>query len=83
MHEEYQTIVDAGFLLQIDDPRLLTYYVSNPELTVEDCRRWAEVRIEAINLALRGIPPEQVRFHTCYGINIGPRVHEMLSLIHI
>ena len=77
MHEEYQTIVDAGFLLQIDDPRLLTYYVSNPELTVEDCRRWAEVRIEAINHALRGIPPEQVRFHTCYGINIGPRVHEM------
>jgi 5-methyltetrahydropteroyltriglutamate--homocysteine methyltransferase len=77
MREEYQGIIDAGFLLQIDDPRLVTYYVSNPGLTVEQCRRWAEVRVEVLNYALRGIPPENVRFHTCYGINIGPRVHDM------
>jgi 5-methyltetrahydropteroyltriglutamate--homocysteine methyltransferase len=77
MHHEYQSIVDAGLLLQIDDPRLLTYYISRPDLTVEDCRRWAEVRVEALNHALRGIPEDRVRFHTCYGINIGPRVHEM------
>ena len=77
MHEEYRTIVDAGLLLQVDDPRLLTYYISRPDLEVEDCRRWAELRVEALNHALRGIPPERVRFHTCYGINIGPRVHEM------
>jgi 5-methyltetrahydropteroyltriglutamate--homocysteine methyltransferase len=77
MREEYQAIVEAGFLLQIDDPRLVTYYVSNPGLTVEQCRRWAEVRVEVLNYALRDIPPEQVRFHTCYGINIGPRVHDM------
>ena len=44
---------------------------------MEECRKWAEVRVEAINHSLRGIPPENVRFHTCYGINIGPRVHEM------
>jgi 5-methyltetrahydropteroyltriglutamate--homocysteine methyltransferase len=77
MHDEYQAIVDAGLLLQIDDPRLLTYYISRPDLTVEDCRRWAEIRVEALNHALQGIPQDRVRFHTCYGINIGPRVHEM------
>ena len=77
MHEEYQAIVDSGLLLQIDDPRLLTYYISRPDLTVEDCRHWAELRVEALNHALQGIPAERVRFHTCYGINIGPRVHEM------
>jgi len=77
MSEEYRTIVDAGFLLQIDDPRLVTYYVANPQASVEDCRRWAEVRVEAVNHALKGIPEEKIRFHTCYGINIGPRVHEM------
>ncbi len=77
MHEEYRAIVDAGLLLQIDDPRLLTYYIARPDLTVEDCRRWAEIRVEALNHALRGLPEERIRFHTCYGINIGPRVHEM------
>lgn len=77
MREEYRAIVDAGLLLQIDDPRLLTYYISQPNLSVEDCRRWAEVRVEALNHALRDIPNDRVRFHTCYGINIGPRVHEM------
>jgi 5-methyltetrahydropteroyltriglutamate--homocysteine methyltransferase len=77
MREEYHGIVDAGFLLQIDDPRLVTYYVANPGLSIEQCRTWAELRVEVLNYALRDIPPEQVRFHTCYGINIGPRVHEM------
>ena len=77
MHEEYETIVDAGLLLQVDDPRLLTYYNARPELEVEDCRRWAEKRVEVINHSLRGIPTDRIRFHTCYGINIGPRVHEM------
>ncbi len=77
IHHEYQAIVDAGLILQIDDPRLLTYYISRPDLSVEDCRRWAKVRVEALNHALNGLPTDRVRFHTCYGINIGPRVHEM------
>ena len=77
MHEEYRAIVDAGLILQIDDPRLLTYYISQPKLSVADCRAWAELRVEALNHALRGLPTDRVRFHTCYGINIGPRVHEM------
>jgi 5-methyltetrahydropteroyltriglutamate--homocysteine methyltransferase len=77
MREEYQAIVDAGFLLQIDDPRLVTYYIMSPTSTVAECRRWAEVRVDALNHALRGIPRERVRFHTCYSINMGPRVHDM------
>jgi 5-methyltetrahydropteroyltriglutamate--homocysteine methyltransferase len=77
MREEYHAIVDAGFLLQIDDPRLVTYYVANPSASIEQCRKWAELRVEVLNHALRDIPPEHVRFHTCYGINIGPRIHEM------
>jgi 5-methyltetrahydropteroyltriglutamate--homocysteine methyltransferase len=77
MREEYRAIVDAGLLLQIDDPRLVTYYIMSPTSTVADCRRWAEVRVEALNHALRGIPRDRVRFHTCYSINMGPRVHDM------
>jgi 5-methyltetrahydropteroyltriglutamate--homocysteine methyltransferase len=77
MREEYQTIVEAGFALQIDDPRLVSYYMLNPNLSVEQCRKWAELRVEALNHALRGIPTEKIRYHTCYGINMGPRVHDM------
>jgi len=77
LREEYRAIVDAGFVLQIDDPRLVTYYMMNPDLSVADCRRWAAQRVEAINYSLRGIPPESVRFHTCYSIDVGPRIHDM------
>ena len=77
MHEEYTAIVDAGFLLQIDDPRLVTYYIASPTSTVAECRQWALARVEALNHALRGIPRDRVRFHTCYSINMGPRVHDM------
>jgi 5-methyltetrahydropteroyltriglutamate--homocysteine methyltransferase len=77
LHEEYRAIVDAGFILQIDDPRLVTYYMMNPQKSVEECRAWAAERVEAINDAIRDIPPEKVRFHTCYSIDVGPRIHEM------
>jgi 5-methyltetrahydropteroyltriglutamate--homocysteine methyltransferase len=77
LHEEYTAITDAGLLLQIDDPRLVTYYIMRPELSVDEVRKWAITRVEALNHALRGIPPEMVRFHTCYSVNMGPRVHDM------
>lgn len=77
IREEYKAIVGAGFILQIDDPRLVSYYMMNPDLSVEDCRKWAEKRVEAINDSIRGIPPEKIRFHTCYSIDVGPRIHEM------
>jgi 5-methyltetrahydropteroyltriglutamate--homocysteine methyltransferase len=77
MREEYRAIVDAGFLLQIDDPFLVTYYITRPDLSVTECRKWAELRVEALNHALEGIPEDRVRFHTCYSINMGPRIHDM------
>ena len=77
LREEYKAIVDAGFILQIDDPRLVTYYMMNPGKSVDDCRKWAAQRVEAINYSIRDIPAEKVRFHTCYSIDVGPRIHEM------
>jgi 5-methyltetrahydropteroyltriglutamate--homocysteine methyltransferase len=77
LREEYRAIVDAGFIVQIDDPRLVTYYMMNADASIEDCRRWAARRVEAINESLRGIPREKVRFHTCYSIDVGPRVFDM------
>jgi 5-methyltetrahydropteroyltriglutamate--homocysteine methyltransferase len=76
LREEYQAIVAAGFIVQIDDPRLAMNYMLHPELTVEQQRAWAVKRIAALNHALRGIPPERVRHHTCYGINMGPRTSD-------
>jgi 5-methyltetrahydropteroyltriglutamate--homocysteine methyltransferase len=75
LHEEYRTIVDAGFLLQVDDPFLAEMY-SDPSLSPAEKRAAAGLHVESVNHALRGIPPERVRFHTCYGINEGPRIHD-------
>jgi 5-methyltetrahydropteroyltriglutamate--homocysteine methyltransferase len=75
MSEEYRAIADAGLLVQIDDPFLADIF-AEPALDERQKRRRASVYVEAINSALRGIPPERVRFHTCYGINEGPRIHE-------
>jgi len=82
LHEEYRAIVDAGLVLQIDDPQLASHYTTHPELDVTQCRNWANTTVEALNHALAGIPLERVRYHTCYGINMGPRVHD-LELKHI
>ena len=75
LHTEYQAIVDAGFVLQIDDP-FLTDVFSYSSLGPAERRKTAEMYVEAVNHGLRGIPPGKVRWHTCYGINEGPRVHD-------
>jgi 5-methyltetrahydropteroyltriglutamate--homocysteine methyltransferase len=85
LSSEYRAIVDAGFLLQIDDPFLTELYSYSP-LSASEKRNTAENYVDAVNHGLRGIPAERVRFHTCYGINEGPRVHdaplkEMLPVI--
>ena len=77
MNVEYKAITDAGFLVQIDDPRLSSYYLMHPSLTIEQVRKWAEMRVAALNHALRNIPAEKIRYHTCYSINMGPRVHDL------
>jgi 5-methyltetrahydropteroyltriglutamate--homocysteine methyltransferase len=76
MRTEYQAIVDAGFLVQIDDPFLTELYSYSP-LSPSERRKTAEMYVAALNHGLRGIPPEKVRYHTCYGINEGPRVHDV------
>ena len=74
---EYRAIVDAGFVVQLDDPRLITHYNRAPNMTMEENRRFIAVRVEAINHSLRGIPEDRVRFHTCYSVNVAPRVHDL------
>jgi len=76
LHEEYRAIVDAGFLLQVDDP-FLTDILGDGTLGRRARNDRADLFVEATNRALRGIPPDRVRFHTCYGINEGPRVHDV------
>ena len=77
MNVEYRAIVDAGFVLQIDDPRMATHYNRTPDASIEDCRKFIARRVEVVNLALKGIPRDRVRFHTCYSVNVAPRVHDM------
>lgn len=72
---EYRAIIDAGLLLQVDDPFMPNVYMDR---SLDDAEKIAKVSmyVDAINHSLAGIPEEKVRFHTCYGINQGPRVHE-------
>jgi 5-methyltetrahydropteroyltriglutamate--homocysteine methyltransferase len=77
LHQEYKAVTDAGLLLQIDDPRLVTQFVIDASMSLADCRKWAEIRVEALNHALRGLPEGQIRFHTCYSIDMGPRTNDM------
>lgn len=73
--KEYRAIADAGILVQVDDPFLPDIFFE-PGLDRKQMKRRAEIYVEATNIALKGIPPERVRFHTCYGINEGPRLYE-------
>ncbi len=77
MRVEYEAIVAAGFCVQIDDPRLAMHYMLTPEDDIEKTRAWARIRIAALNHALRNIPSNRVRHHTCYGINMGPRASDI------
>ena len=75
LRTEYKAIVDAGLLLQVDDPFLCDIF-GDSALGAARQRARAEMYVEAVNESLRGIPLEKVRYHTCYGINEGPRIHE-------
>jgi 5-methyltetrahydropteroyltriglutamate--homocysteine methyltransferase len=75
LNKEYRAIVAAGILLQVDDPFLPDIFVE-PGLDDKQKKHKAETYVEATNAALSGVPAERVRFHTCYGINEGPRIYE-------
>jgi 5-methyltetrahydropteroyltriglutamate--homocysteine methyltransferase len=77
MREEYKAILDAGLLLQIDFPGLVSSWDTSKTMTLADYRKWAQSRIAYLNHALRGLPEERIRFHTCYGVNFGPRMSDL------
>ena len=77
MREEYQAILAAGLLLQIDDPRMVSSWDSRRDMDLSQYRAWMHKRIEFLNHALRGLPEERIRYHTCYGVNFGPRLSDL------
>lgn len=77
LREEYLAIVDAGLILQIDDPWLIEILSDDGHSTESDRRSAAMDHIEALNHALRGIATDRIRLHTCYGLNHGPRIHDL------
>ena len=84
LREEYRAIVDAGLILQLDDPSLAENWDQiNPAPTPDEYRAFTRIRIDAINHAIAGLPKEQVRLHLCWGSWHGPHVtdielHEIL-----
>jgi len=77
LHEEYVATTNAGFTLQIDDPGFAHAWQGHPEWSVDDCRRWCAKGVELLNYALRDCPPEQVRFHVCWGSYNGPHAVDL------
>lgn len=77
MSQEYEAITGAGLMVQIDDPDLLDGWQMFPDMSVADYLAYAEVRVEALNHALRRCPPELVRLHVCWGSGHGPHVSDL------
>jgi 5-methyltetrahydropteroyltriglutamate--homocysteine methyltransferase len=78
MREEYKAIVDAGLVLQIDDPAIAENWDQvNPEPTVADYQKFTMIRVEALNEALKGLPRDRVRFHLCWGSWHGPHTTDI------
>ena len=79
LREEYLAVVNAGFVLQIDDPGLPDWWdMIKPAMSVEDyVNKFAKLRIDALNHALKGIPEDRIRYHLCWGSWHGPHTHDL------
>ncbi len=78
MKAEYKAIVDAGLVLQLDDPAIAENWdMINPEPTVEEYRRFTMLRVEALNEAIKGLPRDRIRFHLCWGSWHGPHITDI------
>jgi 5-methyltetrahydropteroyltriglutamate--homocysteine methyltransferase len=78
MRTEYKMIVDAGFILQLDDARAATTYDRMvPPASFEEYRKWVALHMEVLNDAIRGLPPERIRYHVCWGSWPGPHVSDV------
>jgi len=78
MRTEYKMIVDAGFILQLDDARAATTYDRMvPPASFEEYRKWVALHMEVLNEAIQGLPPERIRYHVCWGSWPGPHVSDV------
>jgi 5-methyltetrahydropteroyltriglutamate--homocysteine methyltransferase len=78
LREEYKAVLDAGLRVQIDDAFLpWTYERIVPPMTLGECRKWAELRIDGLNHALEGLPLERIRYHICWGSWNAPHVYDV------
>jgi 5-methyltetrahydropteroyltriglutamate--homocysteine methyltransferase len=78
MREEYKAIVDAGLILQLDDPSIAENWDSiDPAPSVETYRKFSMIRVEALNHAIRGLPEDRIRFHLCWGSWHGPHMTDL------
>ncbi len=78
LRPEYEAIVDAGFIIQLDGPDLPDKWATLvPDITLEEYRKKAKMRVEATNHALRNIPEEKVRYHLCWGSWNGPHIDDI------
>ncbi len=78
LREEYRAIVDAGLLVQVDDAVMMheADTMMSRGRSWDDYRRWADLRVRALNHALEGLPEERVRYHVCWGSWHGPHVFD-------
>ncbi|PJJ72563.1 5-methyltetrahydropteroyltriglutamate--homocysteine methyltransferase [Diaminobutyricimonas aerilata] len=78
LREEYTAVIEAGLVLQIDDPSIAENWDQiNPEPSLEDYRAFTRIRVEALNYALRGLPQDRIRFHLCWGSWHGPHTTDI------
>ena len=78
MRTEYQAIVSAGFILQIDDPGFAeSWDAMDPSVTLDDYRAYIATSVEALNHALEGLPEDRIRYHLCWGSWHGPHVTDL------
>lgn len=78
MREEYKAIIDAGLILQLDDPSIAENWDQiNPPPSVEDYRKFSMLRVEALNAAIKGLPKDRIRFHLCWGSWHGPHTTDI------
>jgi len=85
MRVEYEAIVNAGYVLQVDDPDLADAWQIHPEMDAAQYKKYAQIRIEALNHALRNVAPDRVRLHVCWGSYHGPHKYdiEMRDIIDV
>jgi 5-methyltetrahydropteroyltriglutamate--homocysteine methyltransferase len=86
MRTEYKTIIDAGFIVQLDDARTATTYDRMvPPASKEEYLAWVARHVEILNHALEGLPPEKIRYHVCWGSWPGPHVTDipLKEIVHL